>query len=424
MKISRNQPCPCGSGKKYKMCCGGKPHLHPQISKDYFHLKGREAEQLVQDLALKTFLIDWCYLNPRLPDGKELCDLLVMFDNIAIIWGVKDLKLDETGKYKKSEIEKNLRQISGARRQLFELKTKIELENPRRGKELFDPATISEIYLISVLMGEEQDLFRFIERVKNYTVHVFTQGFTGIILDELDTISDFCEYLHDKEDFINKQSQKISIYGGEEELLTYYLMNNRSFERLRKFTNILFLEGGSWKHFQKKPEYKAKKLQDEISYIWDNIINTIHTGGSEYEEVARELARPNRFERRMLSKAFFNAHVKAQNRTGWFSRRLPSERVTYCFAFLDDKYPMEYRKSLLRTICWIARGKFQNNRKVIGIATEKTIMPECSYDIFLIDKTNWTDEDQKEADKLQKIMPLCGPPHEFHEYEYPNSTEF
>ena len=23
IKISRNDPCPCGSGKKYKRCCGG-----------------------------------------------------------------------------------------------------------------------------------------------------------------------------------------------------------------------------------------------------------------------------------------------------------------------------------------------------------------------------------------------------------------
>ncbi|MBT7153787.1 MAG: SEC-C domain-containing protein, partial [Deltaproteobacteria bacterium] len=23
-KIGRNQPCPCGSGKKYKKCCGKK----------------------------------------------------------------------------------------------------------------------------------------------------------------------------------------------------------------------------------------------------------------------------------------------------------------------------------------------------------------------------------------------------------------
>lgn len=22
-KVRRNEPCPCGSGKKYKLCCGG-----------------------------------------------------------------------------------------------------------------------------------------------------------------------------------------------------------------------------------------------------------------------------------------------------------------------------------------------------------------------------------------------------------------
>ena len=28
-KIGRNAPCPCGSGKKYKKCCGaGEPTLH------------------------------------------------------------------------------------------------------------------------------------------------------------------------------------------------------------------------------------------------------------------------------------------------------------------------------------------------------------------------------------------------------------
>ena len=25
MKVGRNDPCPCGSGKKYKQCCEGKP---------------------------------------------------------------------------------------------------------------------------------------------------------------------------------------------------------------------------------------------------------------------------------------------------------------------------------------------------------------------------------------------------------------
>ena len=26
-KVGRNDPCPCGSGKKYKMCCGANPNL-------------------------------------------------------------------------------------------------------------------------------------------------------------------------------------------------------------------------------------------------------------------------------------------------------------------------------------------------------------------------------------------------------------
>ena len=127
-------------------------------TKHYFQLKGKNAEKILHDLALTTFMIDWCYLNPMIKPGKELCDLLVVFDNVAIVWQVKDLKLDKNGKYKKSEVDKNLKQLAGAKRQLFELKRKIELCNPRRGKDFFDPSSINEVYLISVLLGEGEDL--------------------------------------------------------------------------------------------------------------------------------------------------------------------------------------------------------------------------------------------------------------------------
>jgi hypothetical protein len=55
-------------------------------------------------------------LNPRLLDGKELCDLLVVFNDVAIIRQLKDLKLQEDGQYKRAEVEKNLRQLAGARK--------------------------------------------------------------------------------------------------------------------------------------------------------------------------------------------------------------------------------------------------------------------------------------------------------------------
>jgi len=308
MKIGRNDPCPCGSGKKYKKCCLNKEISEVNFSKDYFNLKGKNAEKIVQELAIKTFLTDWCYLNPKLPNNKELCDLLVVFDDIAIIWQIKDLKLDKNGKYNKSEVDKNLRQLSGARRQLFDLKTTIELENPRRKKEKILPETIKEIYLISVLLGEGEEIFSFIEEIKNHTIHVFDKEFTEIVLNELDTISDFTHYLKTKEALI-KQNKQLVIFGGEKELLAFYLMNKRSFERFNDATNIL-IDEGSWKLLQKNPEYKTKKEEDKISYFWDSIINKAHMTSSQYEKlqyekVARELTRLNRFQRRYLSKAFF-----------------------------------------------------------------------------------------------------------------------
>jgi hypothetical protein len=172
--------------------------------RDYFDLKGKKAEQVLYELAARTFLTDWCYLNPRLPDGKELCDLLVVFNDVAIIWQVKDLKVREDGKHKRAEVEKNLRQIAGARRQLFELRTAVELENPRRGREVLDVASIRDVFLVSALLGEEEEFFTAVEDFRNLTIHVFDAEFTRLVLKELDTVSDFVEYLRAKDRLLDK----------------------------------------------------------------------------------------------------------------------------------------------------------------------------------------------------------------------------
>ena len=82
-------------------------------SAHYFRDKGTTAEKVIHDLATKTFFTDWCYPNPKKPDGNELCDLLVVFDDTALISQIKDLKTDDKGRYKQAEVEKNLRQLSG-----------------------------------------------------------------------------------------------------------------------------------------------------------------------------------------------------------------------------------------------------------------------------------------------------------------------
>src|SRR3989344_124368 len=374
----------------------------PNSEKDKFRIKGKKAEDFLHSLASKSFFTDWCYPNPILSDGKELCDLLVIFDEVAIIWQVKNLKLQPNGKYNANEVKQNIRQLSGARRRLFDLKKDVTLTNPRRGKERFNPKSIKTIYLISALLGEGEDVFGFVEEYKGNSVHIFTKEFTEIALNELDTIKDFTYYLGEKEKLLRRDS-KITILGGEQELLGYFLMNGRSFSKLYEADNLL-LQEGIWNGFVNKPEYKRRQKADEISYGWDSIINRAHLSDTpEYELVARELARPNRFQRRYLAKAFLDAHILAhQDEQFDMQRRLvQGEDATYCFLFMDDPEPRERRKAILGTMCFIARGVVKNQPNVIGIATEKKLRPICSYDFCYLFLPKWRERQQREMEKIQ-----------------------
>jgi len=295
------------------------------------------------------------------------------------------------------------------------------LENPRRGKELFEATGIKEIYLISVLLGEGEAAFSFVEHIKNYTIHVFTRDFTQLILNELDTVSDFTNYLQAKEALIRGNKQLI-ILGGEEELLAFYLMNSKSFDRMKEATMVV-IDQGSWEKFRNSQEYREKKKQDRISYGWDNIINRVHEASPGYEVVARELARPNRFDRRVLSKNYFNAYVLADNDKihNLFRRTFALKGVTYCFLFADDTKPRDHRKGMLTWMCYIARGMYKSNRKVIGIATEKKASPTCSYDFVLLDMPEWTEQNQREMEKVQQETGILLSPEIsiMHEDEYP-----
>jgi len=416
MEFDKNGPCLCGSGKKYKECCLGH-HLN---------LKGKKAEEFVYQLAINSFFTDWCYSNPKLPNGKEICDLLVVYDDVLIIWQIKDLKLDGEGRYNKSEVQKNLHQIFTARNRLLREDIIIELENPRRGKEIFNPKKISEIYLISALLGKGEDYFSGVVKINGKIIHTFTREFTELALMELDTIKDFIEYLREKENLISADTKIISM-GEEKELLAYYLMNGRSFDNL-KDRNVILIQDGFWKELQKRPEYNNKKREDEISYIWDSMINLAHTCGEGYEQVAKEMARTNRFERRLLSKAFIEAHINAneESEKDVFRRILQCGDTTYCYVFMRGSVSRSERKKHLATVCFIARGTniFKKNKKVIGIATETEMGSGRSFDFCLLKIPEWSEEMEKEKERIQKETGVLKKFKKtiIHEDEYPNTN--
>lgn len=426
MKIGRNHPCPCGSGKKYKKCCLDKDRNEPKsdlkFDKHYLQLKGKNAEEFVFSLAQKSFLTDWCYLNPELPNKKELCDILVIFGDIAIIWQIKDLKKGKNGKYSKSKVEKNLKQIMGAKRSLFELKEKIILKNPRRGEEEFDPKSINEIYLISALVGEGEDYFEFIKKIKGKTIHVLNREGTEILLNELDTISDFIDYLREKESLISSDTE-ITLSGGEEELLGYYLIKGRSFDELKK-PNCVMIQEGFWKNLQRRAEYIAKKEEDKISYFWDFLIDKAHLSKNKnYELVAREMARLNRFERRIRSKTFFEGQAKAslEKSNNFYKRNLVEEGITYCFVYAKTK-DRNIRKNMLAEVCFATRDHFKDNQRVLGIATEMDLLLAHSFEFCLLDFPKWTEKEQKIAGEIKERLGIFKnlQMFRFTDDEYPN----
>ena len=56
MKLGRNEPCPCGSGKKYKNCCLGKEYKpycdHSKYNKQKTATEQRRADAEIKDVIL------------------------------------------------------------------------------------------------------------------------------------------------------------------------------------------------------------------------------------------------------------------------------------------------------------------------------------------------------------------------------------
>jgi hypothetical protein len=379
-------------------------------SPHHFQLKGKNAEQFIQQLANKTFLADWCYANPRLPNGKELCDLLVIFDTTALIWQIKDLEPDKAGDLKPSALGKNLRQLSGARRQLFDLRTKIELENPRRGKEVCDVTAIRDVHLISVILSPREKVIskpmRFLEELGGHVAHVFIHDFAEIVLNELDTVSDFCAFLKGLES-VGKEA-KLVLLSGEEELLAHYLAKGRNFDWINK-EKLTIVDDGAWASLQEHEQYIRMKKEDEISYLWDQLIDMAHGGGKEhpqYEKVARELARLSRFDRRLFAKVFMEAHERADSDpyNNVYRRIVPFKDVLFCFLFTHDLINETVRRKLLETTCFVAKGKFRDSSKVVGIATEMKFDRDHRFQFGLLEVPEWNEKHQEHMEKLQREL--------------------
>ena len=232
-------------------------------------------------------------------------------------------------------------------------------------------------------------------------VHGFTREFADIVLSELDTIADFCYYLRTKEamDF----SKVITIFGGEENLLGKYIEHGRSFSWMDNY-DVIQIDDAIWPTISQMPQYIKKKEMDRISQGWDSMIERVHEGTSKYERLARELARPDRFTRRVPSESFMDAYVEFMDRQDMdmLRRQTVLGDTTYCFLITNDtEHPSKRRQTMLQAMCLVARGINLQNSRVLGVATSRD---NRNYDFVHLDIPEWTSE--LEAKKVQLQSPI------------------
>lgn len=95
VKVGRNEPCPCGSGRKYKKCCLGRPGAEPRRVGDLFrYIPPKEGGDRELTLLLET---DAGVMGRRIPNASPLPATGGQGDaaeaathDAAAVWGLPD----------------------------------------------------------------------------------------------------------------------------------------------------------------------------------------------------------------------------------------------------------------------------------------------------------------------------------------------
>ena len=411
------------------------------------------SEALLSRLAEAAFLKLWSYPNPHriLADGqkKEVCDLLVVFGRTAIIFSDKKntyhANIDGAVAWKRwanKALIKSLKSVNGTERQIAREPSNLYEDEACTAPLSFIPDSFDKIYKVIVANGLPDDVFfekkycadsfavsedKTLTLSRDDIVHVLTDKNLGVVLSELDTITDFCEYLAEKERFI--KSKNTMAYYKETDLLARYWQGVD--EALVKYElkdeeDDVIIALGSGDSFVEFDEYKLRLEANKQSYMWDAFIQQTSeyllnsqleytSGNADTELTLREMAAESRFDRRILSESFMEVvgkfpKPKAKGITR-FNRFMVSPRdKTKCYIFLlvigrrmTKATIRKIRAHMLLVACkglaHILHGSRDFDRvaqinKIIGIATEcPSYATARSEELVYLDFTKFSESD-------------------------------
>jgi hypothetical protein len=440
------------------------------------------AERYLARLCEKNFLSLWSYPGVYRDqgkrsidcDGKEICDLLVVFDKHVVIFSDKHCELQDSGivqrdwqRWFKKAIQKSAEQAWGAERWLRQQPNRVFLDRQCKQKLPIDlpPIEKTVFHLIVVAHGVssrvrqhfpnssgslviDTSLKGFAGHAKPFCVgdldsqksliHVLDDDSLHTLMSTRDTISDFVAYLSAREKLF--RGQRAICATGEEQLLAVYLksLNDKNehdfifpIEPGQNVNKIYLLEG-HWEEFQKAPERIAQLDADKISYSWDRLIEKFNyyalrreqyyvtDGGlKDSEMVLRFMAREPRWKRRYLAEAILDM----LRTTPSDKRRLrvlpPVDKGDPYYLFLllptlyaetEDQY-RTVRRNFLESCCAVVKLEYPDAEDIVGIATEPGMGNDSrSEDAIYFDARSWNSEMQAMAKEHQEKLGILKKP--------------
>lgn len=379
-----------------------------------------QSEQFVTAVCERAFLRLWTHPNPVGKKGKELCDCLVSCGNHIIIISVKECDYKDTGdktgweRWEKAAIDKSVSQIWGAER-FLQREANIERSDGR--KVDIAPLSDRKIHRITVSLGGRGEVPTKWGDFGNGFVHLFDEVSLEIMFSELDTISDFINFLEECERFVLSDVKPVFNGGGVEDLLALYIQNDGSLEfedEHGQTPDLMVIENDLWRSYSKSSEYRAYRDSLAVSYIWDRLITMytndlltdgmfdMHSGNVTKNELALvAMALQPRGHRANLAESFQeimeNPELKVAARAA-----LGGNRTAFVF-MLASSQDRTARSQELGLRCLVIRGITDQVETVIGIATDRPGTSSIGYscDIAYIHMPEWSTELSNHVAEIQ-----------------------
>lgn len=429
-----------------------------------------DSERYLKRLCDRTFLSLWSYPGVYIDKGrvggkghgKEVCDLLVVFDKHIVIFSDKrcefpdsgDLQLDWSRWYRRAVV-KNAEQAWRAERWIRTLPDRLYLDRACTKPfplALPEPAE-AKIHRVVVAHGAaercRQDIggsgslrivpdevgapfvVGLVDPAKGF-VHILDDTSLDLVLTELDTIFDLVTYFTKKEELL--LSGRLESSAGEEDLLAHYLFPVEGKDNSDFITppgvGRLTVPEGLWVDYEKDPYLLARREANAASYFWDELIEASseqilantqlfasHPGIRGGAEALRLLASESRTRRRLLSIAVRDFVMDTPTLPNYRAVRImePTSPRQPFYAFLqlssdfhglsEPEY-REFRRNFLGRLCEVVKLRYSDAEDIVGIATELGSKAGRSQDIVYLNAREFTEADRTNAQKFAKAYAL------------------